>query len=552
MLPRLVALDLVTAAPLIDVEAFSLQQKGRPRRGGRRLDSRAGTITKGVAVLLYAQCTILLKDARAACKRAVGTKEAAPVRAALPRTKTRGRQVAFAETEEQESPLWGGVGRQVLKDQKIRLECLDSRVKTPNAHDGFAYNKIIMGVGIYSQYEFDEENNLRKQLTHVVRWGGPRELDIAGGAVALEGAVAGKGGPLGLCDGELSSADAVVKPAAPIKGYLYDLEDEGECGSANPQLRRIKRAALEVFDHCIIVDAERHANKRRHVRGNCAVTRNIVGHVLHRLRPGWSANLLETYTYNYVEEALARERETKYKAFFVKCIERKPPKHGRDGRKQTTRISTKPTSNAALTAVAVKKPYSLRSAKTQTEGGDLNGDVYSKLKIFCVEKHAGERCSLTAALAGDKPSREEVPAQVREGLAVAGVELGVQLGLERRARVQHVRHHVAVEEVAGALEVVGSQPEEDENLHLVEEGEVRNEVDQEVGLELEEQKVDGPVEQVVRVEAAVGAGVVADDAAVAEHPVEEMCKGRESGVQNADGQVHDPVHGRGEQGNRHF
>lgn len=133
------------------------------------------------------QCLLLLKDAKGTAKRATDPGFSALPCSEFPRSKSRGRKQAVATSFDESNLMRSPIDRRLLKDKKVRLECLDPMMKTPNAYDGFAYNKLIMGVGIYSQYEFDEDNNLRKHMTHIVQWNKPtvspsvRVVDITDG-----------------------------------------------------------------------------------------------------------------------------------------------------------------------------------------------------------------------------------------------------------------------------------------------------------------------------------------------------------------------------------
>ncbi|CDR95948.1 hypothetical protein, conserved [Babesia bigemina] len=301
---QLVAANLEAAVPLIDSEALTLHQRG--------------TVTKGVAVLMFAQCAILLKDARHACKKAYSNinsnSRGAPAAATLPRSKTRGRHVASAATPEHaHEPLWNRSVHRVLTDKKLRLECLDTRMKTPNAHDGFAYNKIIMGVGIYSQFEFDEQNNIRKQLTQVVKWNAPA------------GAKSPAAGLLGT-DDVMRTAPALCNAPSKLPRqmtYLHDLDDAvGE--QERVQLRRVKRAALEAFDDCVVVAPELLLPKRRSHHTKTAHTASAA-HAPQccpeprRPSPG------QTCTWFDIRETLLHECELKYKMFLVMSVEQECP-----------------------------------------------------------------------------------------------------------------------------------------------------------------------------------------------------------------------------------
>eukprot|EP00371_Babesia_bovis_P001700 XP_001610347.1 hypothetical protein [Babesia bovis T2Bo] len=161
--------DLKGAAKLVEHGNISLRDKGK-----NDIDYiiYTVTITKGSTVLLYAQSTILLRDVHAACKTLVVMPSVKPKRASIPRSKTNSRHIATTFKVDA-SPWRQHVESLSLKDKKYRLENFDNRIMTPSAYDGFAHNKIIMGVGIYSQFEFDEDNNVCNQRTHVIQWSKP-------------------------------------------------------------------------------------------------------------------------------------------------------------------------------------------------------------------------------------------------------------------------------------------------------------------------------------------------------------------------------------------
>ncbi|KAK1934955.1 hypothetical protein X943_003780 [Babesia divergens] len=209
---QVVAVDLGAASAVIDRGALSLHQKV--------------VITKGVTFLLYAQCMLLLKDLRTAVKKSVVAEYTSASRPALPRSKSRSKQQALATTDDFRGELWNNSDKKWVRDRKIRLECLDTRMKTPNANDGFAYNKIIMGVGIYSQYEFDENNNFRKQLTHIVKWNNPSES-----SVRFEDVTDAMKFSSRVCD--------AIHPDS-LSGYLSDLRDKVADPRDGVKLRKVK------------------------------------------------------------------------------------------------------------------------------------------------------------------------------------------------------------------------------------------------------------------------------------------------------------------------
>ncbi|GFE53628.1 hypothetical protein BaOVIS_010320 [Babesia ovis] len=232
----IIKLDLGGAVDLVENGSLSLQDKS--------------TITKGSTVLLYAQCSILLNDVRAACKKSVDSTPVERKSVTLPRSKTGARHVTTAAVES--ASLWKSHGGAFsFTDKKFRLEGIDNRMNTPNAHDGFEYNKIIMGVGIYSQYEFDEDHNIRKHLTQVVQWSRP------GASIPPEISLR-QDTKNTLCDGTPTSAC--------VQGYLDDLDDVEDI-SDTPRLKRMKRAVLDKFDKCITIDSEEFYKKIR--RNGC-------------------------------------------------------------------------------------------------------------------------------------------------------------------------------------------------------------------------------------------------------------------------------------------
>ncbi|GBE59814.1 RNA editing complex MP57, putative [Babesia ovata] len=347
---QLVAVDLEAAAPLIDSGTLTLHQRG--------------TVTKGVAVLMFAQCTILLKDARHACRRAYNNNHSTTATATLPRSKTRGRHFASAATPEHMlEPLWNNTANGVLKDTKLRIECLDTRMKTPNAHDGFAYNKIIMGVGIYSQYEFDEQNNIRKQLTQVVKWNAPAAAkSLASGLLGIDDVMSDVPA---LCNGRLRtfSTKVTTAPSNPPREstYLHDLDDEVD-GHERVQLKKIKRAALEAFDNFVVVPAEHLVPKKR--AHHCKTARTALEeHALKQCVPPHGTKPSQTCTWYDIRDTLLKECELKYKTFLVTCAERERQQQ-RTGTGKRPRIRRGVAQQKSF-GESKQKSYPLRSTKAR-------------------------------------------------------------------------------------------------------------------------------------------------------------------------------------------
>ncbi|AFZ80255.1 hypothetical protein BEWA_031080 [Theileria equi strain WA] len=130
---RIRRVDLSNSTFFVNSESYTLYQKG--------------VFTKGISILVYMQYKLILMDASDVLKRATQVYLPSTTRKVLPKTRTKRHRV---------SP-------------KAVLERADFSI-CDDLNKGCMYNRMITGIGIYSQYEFDHDNLILNHQRKIYKW----------------------------------------------------------------------------------------------------------------------------------------------------------------------------------------------------------------------------------------------------------------------------------------------------------------------------------------------------------------------------------------------